>query len=463
MEEAYRKLRNEVMVRTPFVGCLFLSLPLFEDVFHFSFPTPVALSLWGLCFFTFIPYLALGRRYATSTRFHVLRLSVDVLATSVIVRNFGSYEFLPTCLLFLFNILFATYWFNLRGVFVTANVVAAIFDGLIYLEYHGLIPHNPSMGVVLSPESLRPLFIAIWLFYNLASLTLFFLFSRLQEARDVIARQNADLERRIRERTRELETTNERLRLANHDLMIAMGELETGTRRTEAELSEEAAMGRVVANLAHTFQGPLVPFATFLRGLQEDDTVFKALEEDYGEDIPVMLRKIEDLTRICRFVLELPQTGVPHDLGEIAVAVADSLRSEAAQQGKDVEIKVLADDVPPIEGSRSDLFLALYEPGINALRAMGPSGRLWIRVREETTDDGSCWSVLSISDDGPGMDSGRLRNMFKVYTSSNPGGLRGVGLYLVDKAVRRLGGEVHVTSSPGKGTLFVLRFPRSAT
>ena len=56
----------------------------------------------------------------------------------------------------------------------------------------------------------------------------------------------------------------------------------------------------------------------------------------------------------------------------------------------------------------------------------------------------------------------RLRDLFTVYASSNPDGKHGVGLYLVEKVIRRLGGEIAVTSAPGKGTFFVLRLPVTA-
>ena len=53
----------------------------------------------------------------------------------------------------------------------------------------------------------------------------------------------------------------------------------------------------------------------------------------------------------------------------------------------------------------------------------------------------------------------RLRDLFTVYASSNPDGKHGVGLYLVEKVIRRLGGEIAVTSAPGSGTSFFLRLP----
>jgi signal transduction histidine kinase len=74
------------------------------------------------------------------------------------------------------------------------------------------------------------------------------------------------------------------------------------------------------------------------------------------------------------------------------------------------------------------------------------------------------WTQVSISDGGIGMTPEELAVLFEPYTrGSTQRKIRGVGLgvVIVKKLVEAHGGEVTVTSVPGKGSTFIFTIPIS--
>ncbi len=71
--------------------------------------------------------------------------------------------------------------------------------------------------------------------------------------------------------------------------------------------------------------------------------------------------------------------------------------------------------------------------------------------------------VIEIQDDGIGMDSKTMENLFKLFFSSKGGKGTGFGLYISNSIIRQHGGTINVDSAKGKGSRFVVRIPESQT
>jgi len=97
-----------------------------------------------------------------------------------------------------------------------------------------------------------------------------------------------------------------------------------------------------------------------------------------------------------------------------------------------------------------EIFLNLI---INACHAMSQGGELVISAH----DDGPFIKVL-IRDNGPGISTNQLRNIFKPFNTTKSFGT-GLGLYVVQQLMKRCKGTIHVISEEGKGCAFTLRFP----
>ncbi|MEZ5543328.1 MAG: PEP-CTERM system histidine kinase PrsK [Pseudomonadota bacterium] len=91
----------------------------------------------------------------------------------------------------------------------------------------------------------------------------------------------------------------------------------------------------------------------------------------------------------------------------------------------------------------------------NAQQATAATGHVRIGLQRE---DGAC--RVEIADNGHGMDAGFIRNrLFKPFDTTKGNAGMGIGMYESRDFIRGLGGEIHVTSTPGAGTIVTLSIP----
>jgi GAF domain-containing protein len=93
-------------------------------------------------------------------------------------------------------------------------------------------------------------------------------------------------------------------------------------------------------------------------------------------------------------------------------------------------------------------------------------GEVALRVRKVA--DGRDWVELAVADTGIGLTVEQQAKLFQEFTQADSltarryGGT-GLGLALSRKLARMMGGDVTVTSEPGKGSVFTVRLPGGAT
>jgi len=95
----------------------------------------------------------------------------------------------------------------------------------------------------------------------------------------------------------------------------------------------------------------------------------------------------------------------------------------------------------------------------NAVKFCGAGGRVSVNVDVDGHD-----AVVEVSDTGPGVTQEEIPLIFeRFHRGSGPraAGAPGVGLGLAicRALVERQGGRISVTSAPGRGAIFAIRFP----
>jgi adenylate cyclase len=92
-------------------------------------------------------------------------------------------------------------------------------------------------------------------------------------------------------------------------------------------------------------------------------------------------------------------------------------------------------------------------------------GEVALRVRKVT--DGRGWVELAVADTGIGLTAEQEAKLFQEFTQADSltarryGGT-GLGLAITRKLARMMGGDVTMTSEPGKGSVFTVRLPGGA-
>jgi signal transduction histidine kinase len=89
----------------------------------------------------------------------------------------------------------------------------------------------------------------------------------------------------------------------------------------------------------------------------------------------------------------------------------------------------------------------------NGLEAAGAGGSVCLTCRHEPKQ-----LVIEVHDTGPGFTAEQRPRMFEPFFTTKPTGT-GLGLYIVARRVKDLGGQIECQSIPQQGTLFSMRFP----
>ena len=202
------------------------------------------------------------------------------------------------------------------------------------------------------------------------------------------------------------------------------------------------------------------PITSLTASLQLLDRMKSGLKPEMMERLITQANK--SLSKLNRLVADLLNTGRiasgQLDLRkgnfkptELATNCCNHVRAE----GK-YEIIVEGDRKLEIFADEEKIDQVLVNLVNNAVKYAPDSKNIYINV----SSDGH-FAEISVRDEGPGIASDQLPYIFERYYRSeqlNSSGL-GLGLYISAEIIRRHGGEIGVTSEPGKGSVFWFTLP----
>jgi signal transduction histidine kinase len=230
--------------------------------------------------------------------------------------------------------------------------------------------------------------------------------------------------------------------------------LNTQTRLIQSE--KLAALGEVVAGIAHEIKNPLVSIGGFARRLE------KNLKENSSEKkyMRIVLKEVHRLENILNqtlvFSRDLPPPSSAQDVNRIIEESLSILEGEFHERNIQV-VKDLDPGLPPMLSDpqqMKQIFLNLF---VNAAQAMGGIGQL--KVKTFCGDrGGKRFLQAEVTDTGGGIPQKDLENIFNPFFTTKHEGT-GLGLAITHKIVTRYGGEIEVINHPGVGVTFAIRFP----
>jgi PAS domain S-box-containing protein len=147
------------------------------------------------------------------------------------------------------------------------------------------------------------------------------------------------------------------------------------------------------------------------------------------------------------------------DVAQVVAEQQDMLRRLLPQ-----EISLLLELEPaPARADASQVGRVLLNLVVNARDAVGGSGTICVRTCTEVleADDvlgAGSYAVLSVTDDGRGMDAAVAARCFEPYFTTRTTGT-GLGLSSAHGIARQSGGDLRVRSSPGEGAELRLLLP----
>lgn len=288
--------------------------------------------------------------------------------------------------------------------------------------------------------------------------------SELRRIQGHIEELNESLERRVAERTGELQTALETLHQARDELV-----------RSE----KLAALGSLVAGIAHELNTPIgnsVTVATTLAARTTDmvrehatgtlrRTHFDSFVASALQASELLMR---NLTRAQELVRSFKQVAVdqasemrrPFELGgvlrEIAMTLGPMFHSTPYSLNVDCGDEVPMDSYP---GALGQILTNLVTNALIHGLEGRPAGRIDVIVKPAPEA-----VSIRVCDDGAGIGEDALHRIFDPFFTTRLGkGGSGLGLYIVYNLVTRsLGGQISAASEPSKGTCFTLTLPLTA-
>jgi two-component system cell cycle sensor histidine kinase/response regulator CckA len=128
--------------------------------------------------------------------------------------------------------------------------------------------------------------------------------------------------------------------------------------------------------------------------------------------------------------------------------------------GERVRLEVdLDEELPAVRADVGQLEQVLLNIGLNARDAMPMGGTLRIATSSVGTNDQG-EARVAFTDTGVGMDAETIAHVFEPFFTTKRGG-RGTGLGLATAygIIKQSGGDIEVTSAPGKGSTFTIALP----
>lgn len=369
------------------------------------------------------------------------------------------------------------------------------FIGLLYLENQvtlgAFTPQRLEVLKLLSAQAAISLKNA--LLYDKLETTS----EKLRHAKEELEDYSISLEKKVAERTEELQVKNVQLEEQASQLKQAMSELKT-TQTQLIQNEKMSSLGQLVAGVAHEINNPINFIYGNLIHAEEYFQDLLQLIDFYEEQLPNPTREIQEFQETID--LDFLNEDVPKRLSSMRVG-ADRIRQivlslrnfsrldEAEMKPVDIhsgldsallilqhrlketvrhsEIQIVKNygTLPAVEcyaGQLNQAFLNILTNALDALDLASDSQNTLppqIQIRTELTAENRV--MISIADNGPGMSDTIKHRIFDPFFTTKPVGAgTGLGLSISHSIiVQKHAGQLNCISAPGQGAEFIIEIP----
>jgi signal transduction histidine kinase len=259
------------------------------------------------------------------------------------------------------------------------------------------------------------------------------------QLRAALQTANRTLDRRIRERTEELQLAMERL--------SEMGEMKAN----------------FVANISHELRTPLTHIKGYLELLATES--LGALTNEQRHAVQVSQKAARRLEKLIEDLLMFSrashgEVSFRQDRLEIRRLAERAIKDSAAKaQEAGIQLRlVAADQIPQVQGDREKILWALNQLLDNAIKFTASGGQVVLGLKPESSN----LVMVSVRDTGIGIPARSLQQIFEPFQQVDGSAKRrvggaGLGLTLVRQIIEAHGSVLDVSSVEGQGTTF--KFP----
>ena len=228
---------------------------------------------------------------------------------------------------------------------------------------------------------------------------------------------------------------------------------------TRALAATETLQSDFISNVSHEFKTPINAIEGYAM-LMQDAGNDPALQREYADKILLSTRRLSELVNNILLLSKVDTQTMP--LEKHPYRLDEQLRRailllERKWTQKQIEWDVDMDEAT-YTGNESLMLHVWVNLLDNAIKFDPVGGEIRLRLHCEST----CIRI-TVSDNGPGIPKDQQSAIFERFyqaDGSHKSEGNGLGLALARRIVRMCGGEISVSSEPGKGSCFTVELPR---
>ncbi len=227
---------------------------------------------------------------------------------------------------------------------------------------------------------------------------------------------------------------------------------------TRALAATETLQSDFISNVSHEFKTPINAIEGYAM-LMQDAGNDPALQREYADKILLSTRRLSELVNNILLLSKVDNQTMP--LEKHPYRLDEQLRRailllERKWTQKQIEWDVDMDEAT-YTGNESLMLHVWVNLLDNAIKFDPVGGEIRLRLHCEST----CIRI-TVSDNGPGIPKDQQSAIFERFyqaDGSHKSEGNGLGLALARRIVRMCGGEISVSSEPGKGSCFTVELP----
>jgi len=217
-----------------------------------------------------------------------------------------------------------------------------------------------------------------------------------------------------------------------------------------------------VANVSHEMRTPITVLMGFLETVQNLD-LEKSQRDQYLDMMMSQAQRMKSLVEDLLTLANLEANSLPAAMNRVNLETLMALvknDAEALSHGRH-NFKFEAVDKQSIYGEEREILSAFSNLVSNAIRYTPDAGSIQVKWAVNAQGQGE----FSVTDTGPGIASEHLSRLTERFyrvdrSRSRDTGGTGLGLAIVKHIASRHHAQLVIESTPGKGSTFILRFPK---
>ena len=246
--------------------------------------------------------------------------------------------------------------------------------------------------------------------------------------------------------------------MGGHDELTYLGnEFNDLTDRLQ---DSQRTQRQFVSDASHELKTPLASIKLLADSILQNDMDAETARE-FVEDIG---NEADRLTRMSEKLLSLTRVDSEYGGSREIVYMAPTIQRVARMlrgvvRKNNIALQLDLENDCPILTLEDDLYQITFNLVENGIKYNAPGGKLTVSLHREEDN-----AIMRVADTGIGIPEDALEHIFERFyrvdkARSRQSGGSGLGLAIVWDMVHRNDGQVHVSSTPNRGTTFTVTFP----